>query len=199
MAIKYTDDMKDFVKNNIKGTSYKDMTELFNKKFQTDIKVTALKGFLGRYNFKNGRDTRLKKGNKPFNKGQKGIYYPGMEKTWFKKGNVPINHRPVGSERLSKDGYIEIKVKEPRTWRLKHNVIWESFHGLIPKNHVVIFLDQDKTNTDISNLKLITRRELLTMNRYNLFQDNAEMTNTSNILSKMIIAEQQAKKRRKNK
>lgn len=30
----------------------------------------------------------------------------------------PSNHKPVGSERIdSKDGYVLIKVAEPRTWK----------------------------------------------------------------------------------
>ena len=28
----------------------------------------------------------------------------------FKKGNVPANHRPIGSERITVDGFVEIKV-----------------------------------------------------------------------------------------
>ena len=43
----------------------------------------------------------------------------------FAKGNVPPNHRPVGSERISKDGYIEVKVAEPNKWRLKQRVVYE--------------------------------------------------------------------------
>ncbi len=37
----------------------------------------------------------------------------------FAKGNVPPNHRPVGSERISKDGYIEVKVAEPKQVEIK--------------------------------------------------------------------------------
>ena len=45
--------------------------------------------------------------------GKKGICADGCERTWFKKGHIPANYRPVGSERVNADGYIEVKVADP--------------------------------------------------------------------------------------
>lgn len=56
----------------------------------------------------------MKNGNIPFNKGKKGYMsaeqYEKCKQTMFKKGNIPANHRPIGSERVGKDGYILIKI-----------------------------------------------------------------------------------------
>lgn len=121
--------------------------------------------------------------------------YEKVKRTMFKKGNVPGNHRPVGSERVNVDGYIEIKVKEPSKWRLKHNVVWEQHHGKIPKGSVVIFLDRDKMNVSIDNLKMITRSELLTMIRHGLYGDSAETTEVGTNIAKLIDSTSKAKKR----
>jgi hypothetical protein len=43
-------------------------------------------------------------------------------------------------------------------------VIWEENHGTLPEGYVVIHLDRDKDNDDISNLKAISRKELLRLN-----------------------------------
>ena len=62
--------------------------------------------------------TRFKPGVPPFNKGKKMEDYCTPEaiarsaRTRFKAGHRPKNWRPVGSERVSKDGYIEVKMRE---------------------------------------------------------------------------------------
>ena len=53
---------------------------------------------------------RFQKGSVPLNKGKKVSpeVYSKIQPTMFKKGHSPVNHREVGSERINKDGYIEI-------------------------------------------------------------------------------------------
>ena len=55
--------------------------------------------------------------------------YKKVEKTMFRKGNVPATHRPVGTETLRSDGYIWVKVEEPNKWRLKQRLLWEQHNG----------------------------------------------------------------------
>jgi hypothetical protein len=46
-------------------------------------------------------------------------------------------------------------------------VIWEQTHGRpIPKGKIVAFKDSNPLNCDIDNLMLISRHELLIMNKY---------------------------------
>ena len=61
-------------------------------------------------------------------------------------------------------------------WKLKHRVIWEKANRPIPKNYTVIFLDGNKSNTDINNLALISRSELLIVNQRKLLKSNAELS-----------------------
>ena len=66
-----------------------------------------------------GKVYRYKKGSVPSNKGKKQSEYMSPEaiektkKTRFKKGNTPKNFKDVGSTRVTVDGYIEIKTKNP--------------------------------------------------------------------------------------
>jgi hypothetical protein len=53
-------------------------------------------------------ECRFQPGAKPWNLGVTG--YMGANPTSFRKGHMPHNHRPIGSERLTKDGYLERKV-----------------------------------------------------------------------------------------
>ena len=112
-----------------------------------------------------GGKTKFPKGNIPWNAGMKGWKPKGSEKGHFKKGQMPHNHKPVGSTRISKDGYMEVKVKEPKKWRAVHVLEWEKHNGKVPRGYIVVFKG-DKLNTDISNLELITRAENMRRNSH---------------------------------
>lgn len=138
------------------------LTRLFNKTFQATVSAKAMHCTLLRYKIKCGRTGRFEKGQVPFNKGMKGIHLsPESE---FKKGNIPVNTKPVGTERKRADGYIWVKIAEPNTWKEKHVLLYESVHGKVEKGHTIIFIDQDPDNITIENIKKIERRLLLKLN-----------------------------------
>lgn len=111
-----------------------------------------------------GRRFLFTKGHLPMNKGKRQEEYMSQQSidktkaTRFKKGHTPKNHKPVGYERITVDGYIEIKVNEPNVFKLKHRVVWEDHYGPIPKDHNIQFKDGNPLNCeDISNLYMISR------------------------------------------
>lgn len=106
-----------------------------------------------------GIATRICKGNVPANKGKQmsDEMRQLLRPTMFKPGNVPANHKAVGSERIDKDGYVWMKVAEPNVWKMKHRVEWEKFHGKLEKGDIIKFIDGKKTNTFIENLRLTNR------------------------------------------
>lgn len=95
---------------------------------------------------------------------------------------MPVNYRPVGSERVNVDDYVEIKVADPRTWVGKHTFIWEEHNGPVPKGYVVIFGDGDRRNFDPDNLILVSRKQLVRLNQKGLIQNNADLTRTAVIM-----------------
>lgn len=114
----------------------------------------------------------IKKGDVPHNKGKKLPEHVKLklQKTMFKKGNVPHNVVPIGTERETKDGYIEVKVKEnslSKNWKLKHRLVWEQHYGPIPRGCNVRFIDGDKKNCTIENLYIISKDENLEKNFFN--------------------------------
>ena len=108
---------------------------------------------------------RFSKGHVPTNKGKSMAVdlYEKCKGTMFKKGNLPPNTKHNGYERVSKDGYIEVRVSKGK-FRLKHRLLWEKANGIIPKGHVVIFKDGDKRNFELSNFELISCRENMIRN-----------------------------------
>ena len=112
--------------------------------------------------------------------------------------NNHLFYKPVGSERINIEGYTEVKVANPNKWRLKHRVIWEQHNGEIPKGCAIIFADGDKSNLDIDNLLLVSRQQLLVLNRNNLISEDKEITKTginiANIMIKLSEIEKDNKK-----
>lgn len=172
-ATKYTDEMFEWVKNNTVGVSYEELSERFEKQFGVKVHPNNLKRLCYRAGAYNGRDCRIKPGNVPLNKGTKGMYNVGGNSTSFKKGMIPKNWRPIGSERVTADGYVEVKVAE-RNWRPKHIIEWEKVNGPVPAGHVLRFIDGNSLNVNLDNLALITLAENVVINNLKLVQKNGD-------------------------
>lgn len=182
---KWTDEEKEYLASIVKGKSYKEITKLMNEKFNHQLSEMQIKGVMFRNNLTTGTGGHFRKGSIPWNRGLKG--YMGANKTSFKKGTIPPNYKPVGTERLAKDGYIEVKVKDPNKWELKHRLIYKEHHGEIPKGHNVIFADRDKRNFDIDNLILVSKAQMLVLNNNKLIYNDKELTKTGvNIANVML-------------
>ena len=94
---------------------------------------------------------------------------------------------PIGSERTKSDGMVQVKVG-PHKWAYKQRKIYEEYYGVkLKEDEYVIFLDQNRNNFDIDNLKLVTRRESAVMANNNLFSKNKKVTETGNLVAKLII------------
>jgi len=130
--------------------------------------------------FKTGHaPTQFKPGLVPWNKGIAGSTgnHPNTKATQFKPGRKPEearNYRPVGSVRVTRDGYLERKVTDgtsvypARRWVAVHRLVWESVNGPVPKGWIVVFRQgMATTNSDpitIDRVEMITRAENMARN-----------------------------------
>jgi len=115
-----------------------------------------------------GLPTRFLRGHKPWNKDKKGIHIGG-EETQFKAGQMPHNHKPIGSVRKQIDGYWYIKVEEPKKWVALHQYNWMKENGPIPKGKFLKFKDGNPNNCEPSNMYLSDRASNMkdnTIHRY---------------------------------
>lgn len=174
-----------FIKANAEGKTNAEMQELVNDTFGTDYTLMQVKQVKHRNHISSGLDGRFQKGNPAHNKGKKGYYAPGSEKGWFKKGHTPHDHHEIGTEVMTTDGYPAVKIAEPNVWKLKHILVWEEANGPVPEGYAVIFLDRDHTNTKLENLALVTRAELLELNRRELIKTDAELSETGVLIARV--------------
>lgn len=135
------------------------------------------------------------KGNVPRNKGTS--YQAGGRsvETQFKprqrQGKAVALYAPVGTERVSKDGYLQRKVNDDMPmharWRGVHLINWEAINGPLPAGHALKFRDGDKRNTSLDNLELVTRAELMRLNScHNHGPEIAELIHLRAVISRQI-------------
>lgn len=120
-----------------------------------------------------GASTRFQKGHTTWNKGMKGLDIGGKNtrfKPGHRSGKAQELYRPIGAERISKDGYLQRKVNDgmplQKRWRGVHILVWEEANGPLPKGHAVVFKDGNKQHITLDNLELVTRGELMRRNSY---------------------------------
>ncbi len=158
------------------------------------------------------KSSRFKKGEKPWNKGLKHPpgWSPGrMAETQFRKGEISGSAAqrlvPVGTTRLSKEGYLEVKYRERKNqhgnFRAVHILLWEQRHGRItledgrvlepgaelPKGYAIAFIDGNKEHITLENLELVSRAELMRRNSvHNLPKELANVIQLAGALKRKI-------------
>lgn len=123
--------------------------------------------------------SQFKPGHQTWNKGQKFDAGGRSHETQFKKDRPPSaarNYRPIGSTRISKDGYLERKMNDrrdiysARRWTPVHRLVWEAKHGPIPDGHIITFKPGQFTNTEaditIDRLECLSRAEHMQRHTY---------------------------------
>ena len=173
-------EMVEFMMNFIPGHEESEIRAEFLEKFGIELTESQIGNFKHKYHVKSGTNGgRFKKGQKAHNKGKKvsAETYRKVKPTMFKKGNIPHNHREIGSTRIDTDGYIMIKIAEPNKWQLLQRYVWEKENGRkLQKNECVIFLDGNKENFDSDNLMAIKRSELARVNQNHRVTNDKDLT-----------------------
>lgn len=164
--IRYTPEQLSWIEANQHGISRAELAKKFTDHFGIEVTWSQMRTICCNKGWKNGIDTRFKKGLVPYFKGTKGI--KRATSASFKKGNVPVNKKDIDSERKHSAGYTLVKVAEPDVYDLKQRVVWEQHHGKIPDGYCIRFIDNDKDNLDIDNLIMIPKAVNAVVNlRYN--------------------------------
>lgn len=178
-------EITDFIIANNYGKTTIEIMDIVNAEFKTDFKINQIKAFRKNHKLISGISGQYTRGHVPWSKGKKGLHFPGAEKTWFKKGQLPLNHKEIGTEIIDNNGYHKIKIGEPNVWKFKHIIVWEEHNGKVPEGCNIIFSDGNKDNCDISNLMCITRAENVIMNCQGLRSESAELTVTGLAIAKL--------------
>ena len=170
---KYTQEQVDFLLQRLGKMTYDEVGRQFHEQYGFTPSISYRHSLARKHGIRRTKNTgNFRKGHKPWNKGTKGVMTGGVQ-TQFKKGRVPHNEVPMWSERINRDGIVEIKVpiKNPhsKTDYIGHFVsksrwVWQQKYGDIPEGHVIVHLDGNSLNNDLDNLECITRSTLARLN-----------------------------------
>jgi hypothetical protein len=141
-------------------------------------------------------ESRIKKGDAPPNKGRKMAEYMSAaairasKKTRFKKHHLPHNTRYDGCVTIRTDNrgvkYKFIRCSK-NNWIPLQRYIWEQKKGPIPKGGKIVFKDKNPMNLKISNLKLVTSKQLMKLNSlHNYPKPVAELIQLRGALNRQI-------------
>lgn len=176
----FSKEEEEYILTHYVGTGNVGLAMEMSEVFKREIPARKVKEFKSNHKLNSGLTGRFEKGHVPSNKGRTWDEYMSKEgqararRTTYKKGDTPMNHKPVGTESLRRkwDGeeYWFVKVAEPNKWRLKQQVEWEKLHGPIPEGKMVTFLDGDINNFDRENLVLIDMVENIYLNKNRMRQ-----------------------------
>ena len=131
---------------------------------------------------------QFKPGHTPHNKGKQlnAEIYEKVAPTMFKKGNKPHNTKPNGTINIRADKtgrlYQYIKIKDCQ-WELLQRHVWTQANGEIPSGSVIIFLDGNYLNCELTNLQVITRKENMARNTIQRYP--AELQEVMKLTSKL--------------
>lgn len=139
---------------------------------RTDVTVDHVKALCTRRGWTTGRTGCFEKGQASPNKGKRMPARGRSAEAQFRKGvrqGVAARlYKPIGTERISKDGYLERKIHDglplQSRWRAVHLIRWEKANGPVPEGHALKCLDGDRTNTDPANWVAVPRALLPRLN-----------------------------------
>lgn len=142
----------------------------FAARFGRVVAAVNLHALRKRKGWGTGRTGCFEKGAIPFNKGKRcapgtGGNHPNARRTQFTKGErrgVAVKlYKPIGTERVSKDGYRERKIHDgmplQSRWRAVHLVEWEAVNGPVPKGYALKCMDGNRANANASNWEAVPR------------------------------------------
>lgn len=141
------------MRDNVKGITYKELSELVNKRFGTSISDATAKTTCFRKGLSNKIDGRFKKGSEPYNK--------------VCVGTV-----------VERNGYKIVKVQNNGNkydWKYMHILLWEFFNGEVGEGEAITFLDGDRKNLSPDNLIKVNVKTSRSYNLNKLRSNNKEM------------------------
>lgn len=107
------------------------------------------------------------------------------------------DYYPIGYEYTKDDGMVLVKIAKDK-YMYKQRYIYEQYYNVkLTSDDYIIFLDQDRTNFNIDNLKRINRRESSIVANQKLFFNKPELTKTGIEIAKLMIKVKEKSKNEK--
>lgn len=161
-GLTYSDELYEFLCENASSHTIKQLVKIIEEKFNIKLETKKLAQYCIKMH----------------------IQYK-YEKPKKSHSNIPTAN---GTLAIKTDGdYIKVKTNKNK-WEYLQRVIYQNAYNVkLPEDVYVIFLDQDRRNFNIKNLKAITRRSSAIMSKDGLFSIEPKITKLGHLSSKLNI------------
>lgn len=213
MRTVYSEQMLEFLRQNVDGMSMRELAERFNEKFGTDVGRKAIIACVNRRGWGNGRSHQSNvfpeearqfmadycQGNRP--REMQRLLREAFGREWSVeqirayyrkhglKCGVAGRYMPVGALVFRPGEWYYEKVAEGpdsnANWRSKHVLVWEAAHGPVPEGHMVIFLNGDRRDYALENLALCSWEVGMEVNRRGLRFADPEATRAGLLIAQI--------------
>ena len=186
---RYSPEQEAFLKTNAPFMSRKELTELFNARFDTNKSELAIKSWCNARGFNSSNDGRFKDGHCSW---QTGLTKEDFKSHYSEKSFDKMLHNMKESNKTHVIGdeiirhgiphiVISTDYNKPFHERLmvKRRYVWEKAYGQIPDDHMVIHLDGDHMNCDLSNLACIPTKYRPLLNKNHWLGNSKDVTLTA--------------------
>lgn len=137
---RYTKEHIDYLREIAPGRIGREITDMFNKKFNLNKSRTQILNVMSYNNIKTGM----------YGKGRRGC--------------IASNRDEVGTVKIRKRS-ADIKIANPGEWQDFSRYLYEQYHNeKLKDDEIILFLDKNNKNFNINNLVKITRQDLRTIN-----------------------------------
>ena len=186
----YTEEEKEFVKNNITKYFLPDLVKVFNKTFNSNITFVQLKNLKHKMKLKSGLPSThfgntYTKGTKRTEEQRARMSLAAKKRaTKEYRENMSIARRKaakkIGYRTINNQGYVYIKIKnEARkndNYISEARYVYEKHYGEIPKGYWIYHLDGNVSNNNIDNLMALDRKIVASLNITGLKSTDKDLT-----------------------
>lgn len=183
----YTEEEDAFLRDNSNVMTRQELTDAFNRKYGTELKLNAIEMRCHLKGWKASWDGKFRKGGNPWDKthGGRSEYIrklKGGNKTSFKKGHISNNTRDIGYVSLWSHN---VRIKTNHGWDNRLRWLWKKSYGEIPDGYIVTSVDGDPYTNDPENLRCITNNELTVLMSNNWVGKGKDIVDTGIVWNKL--------------
>ena len=163
MKNRYTNEFKDFIKENVSKYTKEDLRLLLQDKFDITLSNEALRRYLNRHKIK-------------------GKYID------YKEYNVRnVDKCSIGTERITDEG-VFVKIAQPDKWRRKSRVMYEKYHNCkLKDNEYIVFLNHNNKDFSKENLAKTSLQEIAYLHNKEMYSSNPKLTKLGILTAKLMI------------
>lgn len=196
---KYTDEEDEFLKENRPKYDIHKLTAEFNKTFGESRTESSIKCHCQKKGYSAGSDGRFATGHAPWTTGlTRDEILSHFSEEGAERRKYGLSFRKiyrVGDtvyRRINGKVYPYIMVSEDLTvpWKKrlypKTRYVWEREHGAIPEGYVIIPLDGDICNTDISNLRCVSNKHKIQLTANDWWDIPSDLKDTALTLIDLV-------------